>query len=85
MNRPRIVRRAEHAYGDGRGRDAHPPPAATTVLATTGRATVFAVSRIDGLIGTLERGPDLLAPLDAYLFRIIETPRVGGTTAVSYV
>jgi hypothetical protein len=46
---------------------------------------VFAVSRIDGLIGTLERGPDLLAPLDAYLFRIIETPRVGGTTAVSYV
>jgi hypothetical protein len=37
------------------------------------RAMVFAVSRIDGLIGTLERGPDLLAPLDAYLFRIIET------------
>ena len=49
------------------------------------RAMVFAVSRIDGLIGTLKRGPDLLAPLDAYLFRIIETPRVGGTTAVSYV
>jgi hypothetical protein len=47
------------------------------------RAMVFAVSRIDGLIGTLKRGPDLLAPLDAYLFRIIETPRVGGTTAYS--
>ena len=49
------------------------------------RATVLAVSRIDGLIGTLERGPDLIAPLDGYLFRIIKTKRVGGTTAVSYV
>ena len=47
------------------------------------RATVLAVSRIDGFIGTLERGPDLIAPLDASLFRIIETPRVGGTTAFS--
>ena len=49
------------------------------------RAAVLAVSRTDGLIGTLERGPDLIAPLDAHLFRIIETPRVGRTTAVSYV
>jgi hypothetical protein len=32
------------------------------------RATVLAVSRIDGLIGTQEREPDLLAPLGAYLF-----------------
>jgi hypothetical protein len=41
------------------------------------------VSRIDGLIATQEREPDLLAPLGAYLFRIIETPRVGGTAAAS--
>src|SRR5271168_514180 len=47
------------------------------------RARVLAVSRIDGLIGTLERGHDLLATLDAYLFRIIETPRDRGTAAVS--
>jgi hypothetical protein len=51
MNRLRIVRAAECAYGYGRGRDAFPPPAATTVHAATGRGLSLPV----GFRGAIRR------------------------------